>query len=134
MTRAPILRIDIASSVPAYRQVAGGVRALLVAGDFEPGELLPTIRQLATDLGIHPNTVAEAYRLLAEEGWVDLRRRRGATVLDRPVPKPAPEATAAFSQRIAELVAEATAAGVPARALAARLREIARKLHPGESS
>ena len=131
MTRAPILRIDISSSVPAYRQIAGGIRAMLVAGDFGPGDQLPTIRQLATDLGIHPNTVAEAYRLLADEGWVDLRRRRGATVLERPVPEPAPKATTAFAQRIEELVAEAVAAGVPAGALATRLRKIAGRFDPG---
>jgi GntR family transcriptional regulator len=134
MTRTPILRIDISSSVPAYRQIAGGIRAMLVAGDFGPGDQLPTIRQLATDLGIHANTVAEAYRLLADEGWVDLRRRRGATVLERSMPEPAPEATTAFARRIDELVAEAVAAGVPAGALAARLREIARRLDPGEQA
>ena len=83
MTGAPILRIDLSSSVPAYRQIAGGIRTMLVAGGFGPGDLLPTIRQLATDLGIHPNTVAEAYRLLAEEGWVrpapaNGRRRAGS--------------------------------------------------------
>jgi len=105
---------------------------MLVAGEFGPGDQLPTIRQLATDLGIHPNTVAEAYRLLAEEGWVDLRRRRGATVLERPMPEPAPEATTAFAQRIEELVAEAVAAGVPAGALATRLHKIASRLEPGE--
>jgi GntR family transcriptional regulator len=134
MTDQPILRIDISSPVPAYRQIAGGLRAMLVAGDFSPGDLLPTIRQLATDLGIHANTVAEAYRLLAEEGWVDLRRRRGATVLERRAPKPAPDAAAAFARRIDDLVAEAIAAGIPARTLATRFREIARRLHPGESS
>jgi GntR family transcriptional regulator len=131
MTRTPILRIDISSPVPAYRQIAGGIRNMLVAGAFEPGDQLPTIRQLATDLGIHANTVAEAYRLLADEGWVDLRRRRGAMVLERPVPAAAPKATTAFAQRIEELVAEAVAAGVPAGALAARLRTIAERFDPG---
>jgi hypothetical protein len=48
------------------------------------------------------------------------------------VPEPAPKATTAFVQRIEELVAEAVAAGVPARALATRLRKIAGRLDPGE--
>jgi GntR family transcriptional regulator len=131
MTSTPILRIDMSSPVPAYRQIAGGIRAMLVAGDFGPGDLLPTIRQLATDLGIHPNTVAEAYRLLADEGWVDLRRRRGATVLARRAPRPGREAAAAFVRRIDELAAEAVAAGVRAGDLATKLREIAGRLDPG---
>ncbi len=101
---------------------------MLVASAFKPGDLLPTIRQLAVDLGIHPNTVAEAYRLLADEGWVDLRRRRGAVVLARAMPEPAPEASDLFGRRIGELVAEAVAAGVPAADLAARLSDIVQKL------
>lgn len=132
MTGAPLLRIDLSSPVPAYRQIAGGIRTMLVAGSFGPGELLPTIRQLATDLGLHPNTVAEAYRLLADEGWVDLRRRRGAVVLDRRAPRPARDIVDGFARRIDELVAEAVAAGVPARTLSARLSEIALTLDSTE--
>jgi GntR family transcriptional regulator len=128
MTEPPVLRIDLSSPVPAYRQIAGGIRAMLVAGAFRAGDLLPTIRQLAVDLGIHPNTVAEAYRVLADEGWVDLRRRRGASVLERATPVPAPDAADGFGRRIGELVAEALAAGVPAASLAARLSDIAQKL------
>lgn len=101
---------------------------MLVAGSFRAGDQLPTIRQLAVDLGIHPNTVAEAYRLLAEEGWVDLRRRRGASVLERATPEPTPEVADLFGRRLGELVAEAVAAGVPTGDLAARLSDIVRKL------
>jgi GntR family transcriptional regulator len=128
MTEPPVLRIDLSSPVPAYRQIAAGIGAMLVAGAFKPGDVLPTIRQLAVDLGIHANTVAEAYRLLAEEAWVDLRRRRGATVLERATPEPAPDVADGFGRRIGELVAEALAAGVPAADVAARLSDIAQKL------
>jgi DNA-binding transcriptional regulator YhcF (GntR family) len=128
MNEPPVLRIDLSSPVPAYRQIAAGVRAMLVAGAFKAGEVLPTIRQLAVDLGIHPNTVAEAYRVLADEGWVELRRRRGAIVLERATPEPAPEAADGFGRRIGELVAEALAAGVPAADLVTRLSGIAREL------
>jgi GntR family transcriptional regulator len=132
MSGAPILRIDVSSSVPAYRQIAGGIRAMLVGGAFRPGDVLPTIRKLATDLGIHPNTVAEAYRMLADEGWVDLRRRRGATVLDRPSPEPAAEVTSTFARRIEELVAEAVAAGVRPGELADHLKVLERNLARGK--
>jgi DNA-binding transcriptional regulator YhcF (GntR family) len=50
------------------------LRALRVAGEFAPGERLPTVRRFATDLGVHHNTVAESRRVLAEEGCLDLRR------------------------------------------------------------
>jgi selenocysteine-specific elongation factor len=52
----------LGSPVPAYRQIANAFRALLVAGSFPVGEPLPTVRQLAVDLGVHHNTIAEAYR------------------------------------------------------------------------
>jgi GntR family transcriptional regulator len=62
---AIVLRIDLASSVPVYEQIANGLRAELVSGQFSPGDKLPPVRMLALDLGVHHNTVAEAYRQLA---------------------------------------------------------------------
>ena len=86
----PVLTIDLASSTPAYRQIADGLRTALCENRLQPGDSLPPVRQLATDLGVHFNTVAEAYRTLAAEGWLDLRRGRGAVVTPRHTP-PAPE-------------------------------------------
>jgi DNA-binding transcriptional regulator YhcF (GntR family) len=126
-----MLRIDLAAATPAYEQIANGLRALLVAETMAPGEQLPTVRQLALDLGVHHNTVAEAYRQLAAEGWLDLRRGHGATVLERPTPEPSPEAAADFARRFEELVAKAIAAGVPRERIAAELAEGARRLRKG---
>jgi GntR family transcriptional regulator len=116
----PTLRIDLASTVPAYRQIADGLRALLVAGAFEVGRQLPTVRQLAIDLEVHHNTVAEAYRTLAEEGWLELTRGRGATVQRRPAPKSTAAVEARFAQRLDELLAEARSAGVDVHKLSGR--------------
>ncbi len=118
---APLLRIDLSSRVPAYEQIVGEVRALLVAGELAPGDPLPTVRQLAADLGVHHNTVAQAYRQLAEEGWLDLRRGRGARVLPRSGPRANPKAKDKFSRQLKRLVAEALASGVPANAVAREL-------------
>ena len=60
-----MLQIDLGSTVPVYEQIANGLRAELVAGRFSPGAKLPTVRTLAIDLGVHHNTVAGAYRQLA---------------------------------------------------------------------
>jgi GntR family transcriptional regulator len=119
-----VLRIDLASPMPAYRQIANGLRAHLVAGEFQPGDQLPTVRELALDLGVHHNTVAEAYRILSDEGWLDLRRRRGVTVLARESPRAPPRAAAGFRRRLEELVAEARTAGVSEADLAAELRQM----------
>lgn len=131
MKKPRMLRVDLASTQPVYEQIVSGLRALLVSGAFESGEQLPTVRQLAIDLGVHHNTVAEAYRVLAEEGWLDLRRRRGAMVLDRRDPKATPEARQDFRKRLEELIAKAITNGVPRPVVAARMVELAKKLSNG---
>ena len=124
----PILTIDLASTVPVYRQIVDALRALLVAGSLPPGHLLPTVRHLAAQLGVHHNTVAQAYRCLAEEGWLDLRRRRGAQVLKRTHPPPGPAAGALaedrFARRLRELAASARAEGLAAPAVARILERL----------
>ncbi|HKE87434.1 MAG TPA: GntR family transcriptional regulator [Vicinamibacterales bacterium] len=132
MKAAPIIRIDLASTVPAYRQITNAIRALLVDGSFPVGNPLPTVRRLAIDLGVHHNTVAEAYRVLSEEGWLDLRRRHGAIVLDRSRPRPSREARPSLVQRLRELTAEAQAAGLAPAVIADSMRTVATELTAGK--
>jgi GntR family transcriptional regulator len=102
----PLLRIDLSSRVPAYEQISGELRALLVSGELLPGNPLPTVRQLAMDLGVHFNTVAQAYRALAEEGWLELRRGRGARVVDRKASRANDGARDRFSRELNRLLAQ----------------------------
>lgn len=130
----PLIELRPDSSVPAYRQIADGLRRHLVEGRLKPGELLPPIRQLAMDLGIHFNTVAQAYRLLGDEGWLELKRRRGAMVLERGRPaKPDRGRVDALLRRLSELTAELRTAGVPRAQIAIALRRLAEDLEPGRS-
>ena len=130
-TDPPILRIDLSSAVPAYEQVANGLRTELVAGRLGPGDQLPTVRQLALDLGVHHNTVAEAYRTLAREGWVGLVRGRGAMVLERRHPAPSEGARADFARRLRDLAAKAISEGVPRAAVAAEMSALNREIDKG---
>ncbi|MGD0651666.1 MAG: GntR family transcriptional regulator [Verrucomicrobiia bacterium] len=123
------LRIDLNHPVPAYRQIADGLRALLVSGEFKPGDRLPTVRQLATDLVVHHNTVAQAYRLLAEEGWLELRRHRGAKVIERRSQRAGTSSQQNFSQHLRELAARAVADGLDSKAIAAHLSALANELN-----
>ena len=113
MRPSSTIRIDLSSTTPVYRQIADAIRAVLVAGGLPGGEQLPTIRALAMDLAVHPNTVAGAYRMLEEEGFIELGRRRGATVIARKAPRASAEEVARFVQKLRVLIAEAKAAGVP---------------------
>jgi DNA-binding transcriptional regulator YhcF (GntR family) len=128
----PVLQIDLSSTLPASEQIVRGLRATLLAGRFRPGDKLPSVRQLALDLGVHHNTVAGAYRQLAEEGWLELRRGRGAMVIERPAPVPTPGAEAEFCKRLEELVVKALAQGVPSGAVSRELTVLAAKLQEGE--
>ena len=132
-TENPILRIDLESPVPVYEQLSNGIRSELVAGRLRPGDPLPTVRELALDLGVHHNTVAEAYRLLAREGWLDLRRGRGALVIARQQPAPSAEARAEFARRLRELAAKAIAQGVPRSVVGAEMKVLGGELNEGGS-
>lgn len=123
-----MLRIDLASRVPVYEQIASGLRAELVSGQFNPGEKLPTVRTLAINLGVHHNTVAEAYRQLANEGWLELKRHRGAIVRERDRPRPGPDSMERFTRPLRELVAKGLAEGLSPKSLAREMIETARKL------
>jgi GntR family transcriptional regulator len=128
----PTVRVDLNSEVPLYQQVARGIRRELVSGRLLPGYQLPTVRELAFGLGIHHNTVAEAYRLLADEGWLDLRRGRGAAVVERTHPTPNEETEAEFDRRMHELVAEGISQGITTRGVAGLLSSLARELEGGK--
>src|SRR5215472_13114257 len=117
MKREPILVIDPSSPAPVYRPVVDNLRSLLVEGALQPGDTLPTVRELGLEIGVHFNTVAEAYRLLAAEGWLDLRRRRGAVVMKRSTPAQQPEAVAQFSRNLRQLIAQVRSEGLSIRTI-----------------
>jgi DNA-binding transcriptional regulator YhcF (GntR family) len=74
------ITIDRAKQDPVYEQVADQVRQFVASGDLTPGATLPSVRQLARDLGVNLNTVARAYRVLDSEGFLIIRDRAGVTV------------------------------------------------------
>lgn len=123
-----VLQIDLSLTTPAYLQIADGLRALLVSGEFMPGAQIPSVRRLAIDLGVHHNTVAQAYRLLEEEGWLDLQRGRRATVRVRKSPRATRKAQRDFAKRLEQLAAEAIARGVPRATVAEQAQLLAGKL------
>jgi GntR family transcriptional regulator len=74
------ISVDSNDPVPVFTQLIGQIRAGVQRGELEPGAALPSIRQLAADLQINPNTVAKAYSLLERDGVIDVRGRRGCFV------------------------------------------------------
>jgi DNA-binding transcriptional regulator YhcF (GntR family) len=129
MTPAPRIGIDLASPIPAGRQIVDAIRTHLVEGELAPGDILPSVRRLAMELGVHFNTVAQAYRQLAEEGWLDLKHGRRAAVIGRgAVGATGPDRIPYFQRRLREMVAEMRAQGVAPASIAAELRLFAERL------
>jgi len=76
------ISLDFGSSDPIYAQVVEQVREQLTTGELKPGDQLPTVRQLASDLRVNFNTIARAYRLLDEAGLISTQRGRGTYLLN----------------------------------------------------
>ena len=74
------ISIDMKSGVPFYRQIIEQVKFSIARGDLESGDRLPTVRQLAVDLSINPNTVIRAYRELEIAGMLDTQQGSGTFV------------------------------------------------------
>lgn len=75
-----MISIEEQSAVPPYEQVRAQIEQAITMGAIKPGARLPTVRQLANDLGLAPNTVARSYRALEDAGLIETRGRRGTTV------------------------------------------------------
>ena len=121
------LRLDSKSGVPPYRQIAQQVRQALVAGVLLPGDQLPTVKEVVTQLAINPNTVFKGYRELEHEGLVEGRPGAGTFVLRRP-PGPAPGTHASLARSLSRWVGRARLAGLDDRSIEALLQET---LHAG---
>jgi GntR family transcriptional regulator len=78
-------QIDLKSGVPFYRQIIDQVKAAIATGTIAAGDRLPTVRQLAVDLSINPNTVSRAYTELELTGLVETQMGSGTFVGDRTV-------------------------------------------------
>ena len=78
-----IIRIDVSGDIPIYMQLRNEIVKGIGRGEFADGEALPTVRQLAADLGVNSMTVSKAYQCLRSEGYIETDRRHGAVV--RPV-------------------------------------------------
>ena len=75
-----IIKINTKSETPIYLQLRNEIVKGIGKGEFEIGESLPTVRQMAMELGVNTMTVSKAYQLLKSEGFIETDRRKGAVV------------------------------------------------------
>ena len=114
--------LDLRSGVPVYRQIIDQVRAGMASGTLSAGDQLPTVRQLAVDLAINPNTVLRAYRELELGGLLETQQGTGTFITQKKVKRDEAERARQLSQLAAEFLSRAGAAGFTAEELLEQLR------------
>ncbi|MBX3100162.1 MAG: GntR family transcriptional regulator [Salinibacterium sp.] len=111
------LSVDPSSSTPLFEQLVAGIRAQVIDGSLAQGERLPAARDLADSLDVNVHTVLRAYQVLRDEGFLDLRRGRGAVVTARA------RDYAQLGRDIDRVVAEAQKLDLTPSALTAMIRK-----------
>ena len=107
-----LLNVDPASSVPIFEQIVLQVKYAVARGAFRPGDRLPSVRQLAVDALVNPNTVAKAYRELERENIVRTRRGLGIFVADGAHEACRRDGRETVDERLRDIVSEADQAGM----------------------
>ncbi len=122
------ISVNLRSPVPPFEQIRAQIASLITLGTLAPGTRLPTVRSLASDLGLAAGTVARAYKELELAGLTETRRRNGTVVAGAPAPPARPDAPgrgAATTEVIAAVdryIAEGRSAGLDDAALLEILR------------
>lgn len=114
--------LDLHTGVPAYRQIIDQVRSGLASGALVTGDQLPTVRQLAVDLAINPNTVVRAYKELELGGLLETHQGTGTFISAQKPSATGAERRRLLSQIAGDAVARAGAAGFTIDELVEQLR------------
>jgi GntR family transcriptional regulator len=103
--------LDLKSGVPIYRQIIDGVKSAMATGTLTPGDRLPTVRQLAVDLSVNPNTVSRAYTELELTGLVETHMGSGTFVGQKRVERDEVERRRILDQICQETLSRASSHG-----------------------
>ena len=115
-------QLDLRSGVPVYRQIMDQVLAGIASGRLVSGDQLPTVRQLAVDLSINPNTVIRAYRELEIRGFLDTHQGSGTFIGTQRVEQNGEERQRKLDGIVSDLVARAGSEGFTAQQVLDRLQ------------
>src|SRR5712692_6925490 len=117
-------RLDVHSGVPVYRQIIDQVIGGMATGTLAGGDQLPTVRQLAVDLAINPNTVIRAYRELEIRGVLETQQGTGTFISHQKVRRDDAERQRRLNQLVGEFLARAGSAGFTVEELIGQVQEL----------
>ncbi|MBL4930329.1 GntR family transcriptional regulator [Clostridium paridis] len=106
-----LLRIDFQSETPIYLQLKNQIISGIACGELQPEESLPSVRQMAEDIGINLHTVNKGYNLLKDEGFVTIDRRKGAIINPIPIRKN-DRSLSILNDELSNIIAEAYCFGI----------------------
>lgn len=116
-------RLDLHSGVPVYRQIIDQILGGIAAGKLATGDQIPTVRQVAVDLAINPNTVVRAYREMEIRGVLETQQGTGTFIARKKVEQNEVERSRRLTQLVTEFVARAGSAGFSVEELMEQLNE-----------
>src|SRR5258705_7204564 len=117
------LQLDMRSGVPVYRQLIDQVLTAIAYGSLSGGDQLPTVRQVAVDLAINPNTVMRAYRELEIRGVLSTQQGTGTFITEQKVKSGEAQRRRRLSQMVGELIARAGGEGFSVEEIADAFHE-----------
>ena len=123
------IHISVADGVPIYQQVVTQVKYLVAAGRMRAGEEMPTIRALAEQLHVNPNTIARAYRELEQDGTVEKRSTKGTFIAEKVSRFSSSYRQAALHERVDQLLAESSQLGFSVTQVIAQIRSRAKVMN-----
>ncbi len=114
-----LIRVDPSASVPVFQQIVDEIKSAIARGACEAGEMIPSVRQLAAQALVNPNTVARAFRDLEREGVVSTRKGLGVFVSENAAKACRQDRREEISEKLTQLAAEARRAGMSDREFSA---------------
>lgn len=106
-----LISIDFESDVPIYEQLKMQIVKGIAKGELQKGESLPSVRQMAVDIGINLHTVNKAYNILKQEGYLNIDRRIGA-VVSEDMPKDTDEFREELKEQLEYIIADSNCRGM----------------------
>ncbi|QBF83116.1 GntR family transcriptional regulator [Shewanella maritima] len=117
-----LINVNPSSGEPIYRQLHDQIVRLIVGGQVQPDDTLPSVRQIAEHLTVNPMTVSRAMQQLVEQGWVERRRGQPSRIAHRDVPESS-NSQNLLQPQVTALVEQASQLGVKQQDLIELIRE-----------
>ncbi|WP_211748249.1 GntR family transcriptional regulator [Paenibacillus sp. Marseille-Q4541] len=125
-----IIELDMQSELPIYTQLTNQIIEGIASGALAPGEALPSVRSLASDIGINLHTVNKAYQLLKQEDYIHIHRQKGVVVNPNGMPAADQEFTNKQCSQIRPLIAEGILRGVTLQEMKDMMEQIYDEIKP----